>query len=68
MPAVCLKKCRYLSTQKRKTQVKKYTNIFDNSYYQGLLHKYRIFYFYLILTQNTKFVFYPSICTISNVF
>ena len=44
--ADCLKKCRYISTQKRKTQVKKYTNIFDISYYQGLLHGYRIFYFY----------------------
>ena len=35
-----------IATQKRKTQVKKYTNILDISYYQGFLHRYRIFYLY----------------------
>ena len=52
MAAVCLQNCRYISTQKRKTQVKKTSLI--SVIYQELLHRYRIFYFYQIRNAYNK--------------
>ena len=46
--------------KKRKIKVKKYTNIFDISYYQGLSHRYRIFYLRNVYSKTLSLYFIPQ--------